>query len=52
MSTDKGTVQQQFAASIIPISRIVPAGPGMRISMALKAHADEMEEIVQKVLRE
>src|SRR5262245_38333057 len=32
--------------------RIVPAGMGPRISMALEAHTQEMEAIVQKVLCE
>ncbi len=52
MSTEKGILQQVFSASIVPTSRIVPAGQGGRISLALKAHTDQMELIIQKVIRE
>lgn len=52
MNTEKGVLQQVFTASIVPISRIVPAGQAPRISTALKAHTEQMESIVHKVLKE
>ena len=52
MTTEEGVLQQAVTASIVPISRIVPAGQAMRISVALKAHTEQMEFIVQKVLKE
>lgn len=52
MSTEKGVLQQSFTASIVPSSRIVPAGQGPRISLALNSHTRHMDLIVQKVLRE
>ncbi len=52
MSTEKSVLQQVFTASIVPTSRIVPAGQGTRISTALRAHTEQMDQIVRKVLSE
>ncbi len=52
MSFENGQALQGLPATIIPSTRIVPAGQGFRMSQALSQHTHEMNLIVQKVLSE